>query len=148
MGVGVDRMAFQSLEGLASNRIEAAERLDLVAPELDPQTVLGIRRPDLERVAPHPKRPAAEVRRGSFVLDLDQLAQSCIAIESLADWDARRDGHAKLGKDVGNILHDIGGEILRERVLADGVRVDGRGPEDIRNIMCEVRVVPRPPRLG
>ena len=33
---------------------------------------------------------------------------------------------------------------MRERVLAEGIRMDGRGPEDIRPIMCEVRVVPRP----
>ncbi len=34
-------------------------------------------------------------------------------------------------------------EILRSSILNKGVRVDGRGTEDIRNITCEVGVLPR-----
>ncbi len=34
-------------------------------------------------------------------------------------------------------------EILRSSILDDGKRVDGRGTEDIRNINCEIGVLPR-----
>ena len=33
--------------------------------------------------------------------------------------------------------------LMRERILSDGVRIDGRGPADIRQIACEVRPLPR-----
>jgi polyribonucleotide nucleotidyltransferase len=34
-------------------------------------------------------------------------------------------------------------EILRSSILNKGLRVDGRGPEDIRDITCEVGILPR-----
>ena len=40
-------------------------------------------------------------------------------------------------------LDEIEGEVLRERILQEGVRSDGRGPEEIRPITCEVGVLPR-----
>jgi polyribonucleotide nucleotidyltransferase len=75
---------------------------------------------------------------------VDAYRDEKISIESLADWEDRKSGLDRLSKQTGNILHDLGGEILRERVMAENVRVDGRAPEEIRNIMCEVRCVPRP----
>jgi polyribonucleotide nucleotidyltransferase len=35
------------------------------------------------------------------------------------------------------------GKIVRERILAQGKRPDGRGPKDLRNIWCEVDLSPR-----
>jgi polyribonucleotide nucleotidyltransferase len=40
-------------------------------------------------------------------------------------------------------LHDLRSDLVRERLLTDGVRIDGRSPTDIRPIACEVRAVPR-----
>jgi polyribonucleotide nucleotidyltransferase len=75
---------------------------------------------------------------------VDAYRNEKVEIGSLADWDARRSGLETLSRQAGTILHDLGGEILRERVLAERIRVDGRAPEAIRPIMCEVRCVPRP----
>ena len=33
--------------------------------------------------------------------------------------------------------------LMRDRILSDGVRIDGRGTKDIRQIACEVRPLPR-----
>ena len=44
---------------------------------------------------------------------------------------------------IGKILHDIERDELREMVLAEGVRADGRGVNDIRPITIEVGVLPR-----
>jgi polyribonucleotide nucleotidyltransferase len=96
---------------------------------------------------------AAKHERGASVKEIetevkaeivDAYRSEKVSFESLADWEDRKSGLDRLAKQTGNILHDLGGEILRERVLAEGIRVDGRGPADIRKIMCEVRVVPRP----
>lgn len=46
-------------------------------------------------------------------------------------------------KKLGRILDDLEKSILRESVLERAVRTDGRGPSDIRNITCEVGVLPR-----
>ena len=67
-----------------------------------------------------------------------------VTIDSLAGWEERRSGLDRLNKDVKSTLHDLRSELMRERVLASGVRIDGRGSTDIRPIACEVRCVPRP----
>jgi len=67
-----------------------------------------------------------------------------VAFDSLDAVEARRAGLAKLRSQVGGILHDLGAELMRERVLATGERIDGRANSDIRPIACEVRPVDRP----
>jgi len=75
---------------------------------------------------------------------LDDYANEKVSIDTLAGWDGRRDGLAKLRGNVKTILHDLGGELMRERVLDTGERIDGRKSDQIRQIACEVRSVTRP----
>jgi polyribonucleotide nucleotidyltransferase len=44
---------------------------------------------------------------------------------------------------VKNIIHDFQNADMREMIVKEGKRLDGRGPKDIRNITCEVGVLPR-----
>ncbi len=46
-------------------------------------------------------------------------------------------------KDVHNILHDIDASSMRSMILNEEKRIDGRQPDDIREITCEVGVLPR-----
>ncbi|MDR1419274.1 MAG: polyribonucleotide nucleotidyltransferase [Treponema sp.] len=46
-------------------------------------------------------------------------------------------------KLFGALFEDMQYEILRSSILEKGRRVDGRGTEDIRNITCEVGILPR-----
>lgn len=46
-------------------------------------------------------------------------------------------------KQVGRILDDITKELVRKMITEEGVRPDGRTPEEIRPIWCEVGVIPR-----
>lgn len=46
-------------------------------------------------------------------------------------------------KEAGEIMHDIQSDILRSRAVKDKIRLDGRGLTDIRDIRCEVGVLPR-----
>jgi polyribonucleotide nucleotidyltransferase len=48
-----------------------------------------------------------------------------------------------LKSSVKGIYGDLKKQIMRERILKDGVRVDGRGTTDVRPITCEVGVLPR-----
>ena len=74
--------------------------------------------------------------------------QQAFSADSLAAIDARRAGLAQLEGDVKDILHDLRSELMRKRILDDGVRIDGRSPTDIRSIACEVRSLPRPHGVG
>ena len=51
--------------------------------------------------------------------------------------------YPEMEKTIKGIIHDYEKEIMRDRVLNDGVRLDGRGPDDIRPISIEVGVLPR-----
>ena len=44
---------------------------------------------------------------------------------------------------IDGVLHDIDSEVMRRMILEENVRIDGRGPDDIREITCEVGVLPR-----
>ncbi len=65
-------------------------------------------------------------------------------VKTLADFEARSNGLKSLQGNVKDILHDLGGELMRERVMATGERIDGRKGDEIRAIACEVRPYPRP----
>jgi len=67
-----------------------------------------------------------------------------VAFDSLDAVEDRRNGLGKLRSQVKGILHDLGAELMRDRVLSGGERIDGRSPTDVRPIACDVRVVPRP----
>jgi polyribonucleotide nucleotidyltransferase len=46
-------------------------------------------------------------------------------------------------KEVGAAFRAVTKKLVRERILRDKVRIDGRGPTDIRSLSAEVGVVPR-----
>ena len=46
-------------------------------------------------------------------------------------------------KEINNILHDIEKDLMRQRILEDGDRLDGRTLTEIRPIKSEVGVLPR-----
>ena len=45
--------------------------------------------------------------------------------------------------EVGDAIYALNKEIMRSKILNDGVRPDGRGLTDVRNIWCEEGVLPR-----
>ncbi len=46
-------------------------------------------------------------------------------------------------KDIESVFNDMKYRIMRETVIKEKRRVDGRGPRDIRNITCETGLLPR-----
>ena len=74
----------------------------------------------------------------------DEYRNEKMDVKSLADFEERANGLKSLQRTVKDILHDLGGGLMRERVLATGDRIDGRRGDEIRTIACEVRPYPRP----
>ncbi|MDX1394782.1 MAG: polyribonucleotide nucleotidyltransferase [Gemmatimonadota bacterium] len=66
---------------------------------------------------------------------LSELRKS--VTESLAE--EFPDGH----DDIGAVFRKIEKEIMRRRILEDGQRIDGRGADEIRDISCDVSLLPR-----
>ncbi len=64
-------------------------------------------------------------------------------LDSLAAVEERRAGLAATVGEAKTALHDLRSNLMRARILEEGVRIDGRAPADIRPIACELRVVPR-----
>jgi len=75
---------------------------------------------------------------------LDEYRNESVEVKSLADFESRSNGLRQLESSVRGILHDLGGDLMRDRVLATGERIDGRRSDEIRPIACEVRPFPRP----
>ncbi len=60
-----------------------------------------------------------------------------LAVEKLAtDFDGRE-------KEVGAAFRSLTKKLVRQRIITEKVRIDGRGPGDIRRLSAEVDVVPR-----
>ena len=72
---------------------------------------------------------------------LEQV-QADILSEILEDVDEEEDG-PEVTKEAMSILGDIEKEEMRQSILNEGKRVDGRGVTDIREISGEVGVLPR-----
>jgi polyribonucleotide nucleotidyltransferase len=66
---------------------------------------------------------------------LDEIKN--VALSNLAADFAGRD------KEIGASIRSLTKQLVRERVLRDKVRIDGRGLADIRSLSAEVGVVPR-----
>ncbi|HQH26170.1 MAG TPA: polyribonucleotide nucleotidyltransferase [Oligoflexia bacterium] len=46
-------------------------------------------------------------------------------------------------RKIKELIHDLGKEISRRRIVKDKVRLDGRSPREVRPIECQVGVLPR-----
>jgi polyribonucleotide nucleotidyltransferase len=67
-------------------------------------------------------------------------AESAIKADVLDQLGAQFEGREK---EIGAAIRAVTKSVVRERVLRDKVRIDGRGLEDIRALSAEVGVVPR-----
>jgi len=74
--------------------------------------------------------------------------QEPVKLDTLEAVEACQNGLKKLQGNVKDLLHDIRSEIVRNKILDENVRIDGRKTSDIRQIACEVRTVPRPHGIG
>ena len=65
------------------------------------------------------------------------------AIENIVTDDVPSEEAPALQKKVVSLVDDLYRDYMRTQILERGVRIDGRRPDEIRNITCEVGVLPR-----
>jgi polyribonucleotide nucleotidyltransferase len=138
------------IEGLAAKvgkeKIVPAEAPDLSALEADVRRRAEAPLSEAFQIkAKHERGAAVKAIEGEVRQEIiEEYRDEKVSLETLADWEDRRNGLQTLGGQVKEVLHDLGASLMRERVLATGERIDGRRSDEIRQIACEVRCVPRP----
>ncbi len=80
----IDRRPLERRDPSPVKRIDLADPLDLVAPQLDADPLLLVRRKNLDRVAANAKRSALECNVVSAILDLHERTQDVVARNLLA----------------------------------------------------------------
>ena len=119
----------QALEGL---RAEVGRpRLEVNPPEYDPAVVQAVSEylaPRFDEVAYHPDKTEREIR-------IDALKKA-----TKAELAERFPESADV---LGTLFEKKVKDRVRQRVIEDGVRVDGRGTKDVREITVQAGVLPR-----
>ena len=124
MRVGVDADARQRVGAGAGQRVELADRFELLAEEGEPPgAVLEVGRPDLERIAADPEGAAGEALVVAAVLLLDEVGDDAALVVGLADDEVL--GHRAIGLDRADAV-DAGDRGDDDDVVALQQRPGGR----------------------
>ncbi|MYC88173.1 MAG: polyribonucleotide nucleotidyltransferase [Gemmatimonadales bacterium] len=98
--------------------------------------------PDPEVVAKVTDLAAGRVGDALRIADKEERGRALSALR--AEVAARLEAeHPDCAGDVGAALRKLEKETMRRRILEDGERIDGRGMNDVRDITCEVGLLPR-----
>jgi polyribonucleotide nucleotidyltransferase len=127
-------------------KLEVKPAADIADLQARIETMAGDRLGEAFQIKEKKARSTAVKAVESEIRDqiVEEFRNAPMEVKSLADFEARSNESKNLRSTVGNILHDLGGNLMRERVMATGERIDGRRSDQIRPIACEVRAYPRP----
>ncbi|MDH3685497.1 MAG: polyribonucleotide nucleotidyltransferase [Myxococcales bacterium] len=120
-------------------------------PEVDTELVSQVRKAaedDLReavQIKTKAERYGALGKIDRAVLDKFTTAykQEEVSLSTLEAVEARQAGLRKQTGTVKGALKDLRSDLMRDRLLTDGVRIDGRSSTEVRSIASEVRAVPR-----
>ncbi len=137
-------------EFLEAMRVGQAAITELIGLQRELVRMAGARETfDYEPVGPAPEvvakvtdQAAARVGEALRIADKEERGRALSALreEVAARLEAE---HPDCAGDVGAALRKLEKETMRRRILEDGERIDGRGMNDIRDITCEVGLLPR-----
>jgi polyribonucleotide nucleotidyltransferase len=86
----------------------------------------------------------SKIDKGVLSEFVTEFRNEPVKLDTLAAVEERQSGLKALQGAVKGALHDLRSDLMRQRIVDEGQRIDGRGTTDIRSIACEVRPVPRP----
>ncbi|HXF95268.1 MAG TPA: polyribonucleotide nucleotidyltransferase [Gemmatimonadales bacterium] len=149
--VMVEGGALELTEPEIVKALEVAQRGIRELLDAEAELVAEVRQPKMEWIRVEP--PAELVRRVEELaaervaeaLNLPEKAERAQALAALRATiqEQLAAEFPENAKDVGTVLEEIEYRTMREQVLTRGERIDGRGPDEIRPIACEVGVLPR-----
>ncbi|MYA34195.1 MAG: polyribonucleotide nucleotidyltransferase [Gemmatimonadales bacterium] len=130
----VGQKAIADLIGLQRELVRQAG-----APETFEYEPVG---PDAEVVETVTALAAGKVGEALRIADKEERGRALSALRE--DLAVRLEpDHPDCSRDVGAALRKLEKETMRRRILEDGERIDGRGMNDVRDIACEVGLLPR-----
>lgn len=112
-------------------------KVEVEIPELKDEIRRFVNDPLREAI----KIPGKQSRQQAIDLILEDAIKHFNTLENRERFlgDPSRD----LTRDIINIFDDYEKEIVRAMILKDGLRVDGRRPDEIRQISCHTGILPR-----
>jgi len=81
--------------------------------------------------------------KAEFYGGMDELLDNLLAEMTTPSGDAAADALLPPASDVKKAFSEAEKRVVRDRIIGQGKRPDGRGPADIRPIWCEVDLSPR-----
>jgi polyribonucleotide nucleotidyltransferase len=130
------------IQKLIAMQQELRQQLDITKQEVAPKEIDEAFTEKVgsfakERIHQYVYEQGESVDKELYQERIDQIFED--ALEAFTEEDDAED-RSKL---IGSIIHDMEKEILRASILNEGKRADGRSLTDIREITCEVGVLPR-----
>jgi polyribonucleotide nucleotidyltransferase len=121
----------------------------LCALQRDLQTIVAREKRIFEPAAVNEelKKAVAEITmekiKGAITIP-DKMRRQKTLDEMLAETiEELNTGDTDISKEIASMFNDIERELVRGMILNDNIRADGRRPEEIRKISCEVGILPR-----
>ncbi len=132
-GIEFGHQAIKEIVALQEEIAQAIgkEKLDIPVFEVDPQIESDVRGYVSDKIAAAVRNPDKQARQSA----LEALEKE--TIEHFAEI------YPEQEKAVQEVFLKVLKEIVREMILRERVRPDGRGLEEIRPISCEVGILPR-----
>lgn len=135
--------AYEKLRPIAAIQNELVravgkKKVSVETVEYPPRLVVKLREMTLTRLMEIYRIPEKEQREEA----LDILLKDLTSDLTIFDEYKTPDKEIKVS-DIRNILYDIEYEQVRQSILKEKRRIDGRGLKDLRDITCEVKILPR-----
>ena len=116
-------------------------------PDLLPEDLIGkVRELVGPKMAEHLAQPYQKETFYAGIADLKDGVLNAMLGEPDPETGEGRAEETEEGYTAGNIKEAVGkveSDLMREAILSEGRRIDGRGPEDVRHIWSEVGYLPR-----
>ena len=135
-GIDFAHEGIRELIGIQDELLEGHSVPDMEWTPQEPDQVLKGR---VEALA------GTRVREALSLPDKQERQQAMAALKDdvIGTLKAEDEAWAEHEKGVGEVLRTIEKRVMRQQILDNGERADGRGLDDIRAISCEVGVLPR-----
>ncbi len=106
-------------------------KVEVILPEVDESLVNKVKEAALPKV--------------EQFLKIQEKSERSDALHALADEleEKYEEEHPECRKTIMSVIGEIEKKLVREMILNNNVRLDGRTPDDIRAIECEVGLLPR-----
>jgi polyribonucleotide nucleotidyltransferase len=129
-------LAHTNVQPLIQLQNEIAQELGITKREYVPEEVDA----DVEAEV----RKLAEEKLSELLKNTDRQTRNTSVKELRSEIiEQLAEAYPESESDIKSVFGDMSKAMVRDRVVIENIRLDGRGPEDIRDIECRVSVLPR-----